>query len=172
MPPVIENGFLCLWILLLVFLAKRNSNLHSILLLMLVPKLLDIAVLSPLLQSMKKGDYRQFFYVAHSFNDLFMCLVILWRPYIHVFTGWRVVYHRLKSEWVLIGTYFGSIAVNLMVFVEFEQARLGIRPSLFFFDNYEIFKGILSYAEVAILTWLTIQTVIVVRMLRKKGFLK
>lgn len=171
-PILIENGFLCVWVLLLAIMAKRNGNLHSILVLILIPKVLDVVVLTPLLQGMKSGEFRHYFYMIHSLNDLLMCLLLLWRPLIYVFTGWRIFYERIVSEWAIIAIYFCSIAVNLLVFAEYEEARMGLKPSLYFYTNYKLFKGILSYAEVVILTWLTIQTIIAVRMLKKQGLIK
>jgi hypothetical protein len=171
-PILVENGILCVWVLLLALMTRRNGNLYSILVLMLIPKVLDVVFLTPMLQGMKSGEFRHYFYLIHSLNDLLMCLLLLWRPVIYVFTGWRVCYERLLSEWLIIVIYFCSIAINLLVFTEYEESKLGLKPSLFFYTNYKILKGVLNYAEICILTWLTIQTIIAVRMLKKQGLIK
>lgn len=169
---IIENGIVCGWIILLAVLAKRNSNLQSILLVLLAPKLIDILLLTHVSNAIRHGEYRHFFYLMHSANDALMIALLCFRPYIHVFTNWRCCFERLWSEWLIVAIYIVSIAVNLLVFNEYLTKWAGEPTDLFFNNNYKTIKRVLFYGEALMLSWLTVQTLIAVRNLRRKGLIK
>uniref|UniRef100_A0A6M3J3U7 Uncharacterized protein n=1 Tax=viral metagenome TaxID=1070528 RepID=A0A6M3J3U7_9ZZZZ len=169
---IIENGIVCGWIALLVYGARRNSNLQSILLVLLAPKVIDVFILTHISNAIRHGEYRHFFFLMHSANDALMIALLCARPYIHIFTRWRCCFERLWSEWFIVAIYFASIIVNLLVFNEYLTKWAGEPTNLYFYNNYETIKRVLFYSEALILSWLTIQTLIAVRNLKRKGLIK
>lgn len=173
MDEIITNYCFIAWTALLAVLARKNANLGTLLLIMMIPKTLDVLVLTPLLQGIKTSDYRSLFFIVHSLNDLLMITLIKHRWYFANKLTKRVVYRKLKIESFISHIYGVSITYNLLVFSDYSfigSKYFGLPESLFY-NNYSGIKELITGVEAIILTVLTVQTIIVIRQLKRKGLI-
>lgn len=158
----------------MAYLARRNANLGALLIVMLIPKAVDMFLLTPALQPLKSSEYRAWFYVAHSLNDLLMILLIRFRFIVSAMLVPHSMYRPLKIEKALIAVFALSIAYNLSVFGDFFRFwhyALGLEGH-HFYDYYTPVKRALLGVEALILTYLTNQTIQAVKRLKEKGLIE
>lgn len=162
------------WTALLAFLAKRNANLSLLLVVMMIPKLLDLILLTPSLQYIKHSDSRYLFFVVHGLNDVLMISLIYYRWLVSTILFKQSLFRRLTIEWYVIGLFSLSVTYNIAMVGEYQKlwSTMFNAPSQFFYDYYTAFKQGLLAIEAAILTALTVQTLKAVHELKKHGLIK
>ena len=162
------------WTAILAFLSRKNANLGSLLLVMMIPKITDVFVISPLVQHIENSDeWASYHFIIHSINDGLMIALIKFRWLVSSYLSTKSLYRKLAIEKYIITIYSCSIIYNLLVFGEYYQfgeKYLKTREALFY-DYFTPFKETLGTAETIILTVLTVQTLIFVRQLKKKGLI-
>ncbi len=169
---ILINNIFIGWSLILILGAHKNLNLWSLLVLMFIPQFLDLAVLTPALQVMKDKEsiaynYREYFFVVHSLNDLFMIILIRYRFLIAIIINMKFVHRKMWQENVIIAIYTASILYNLAVFFEYKWRIYYDEKQMFFYDNIEISKLFLISMDTIILSWLTWKTIEAVANLKK-----
>lgn len=145
----------------------------SLLMVMLIPKALDMFLLTPLLQGIKSSDYREWFYIVHALNDGLMIVLIKHRLIVSVLLRTRNIYRPLMIEKAIIYIYATSIIYNICVFGDFFRFWRNTfnLDQAYFYVYYTQTKYILSAAEAVTLSFLTYQTVVAVRRLKDKGLI-
>jgi hypothetical protein len=167
--------FLLAWVLILFKLASKNNNLKSLLLMIAIPKAIDLIALSFLLEPLKSSDdYRQWFYIVHSVNDLLMVLLLKYRCFFTSILSPKLLYRRLNVEKVISLLFIISIVLNVLVFSDFYAIGYkyyNLPESYFFYLHPKIQLGLLFPVELLILSYLTYQTIAAVKKLRVKGLI-
>lgn len=173
MTDVIINIISAFLLSILVFLSWRNSNLFSLLLLLLIPKLIDVLFISPVaLEAFDSDGKEHWFYFVHSLNDIFLFFLIYFRFWIFTLFGSRFVYKRMKSEYVLMSILALSVSVNFLVFNEYVDIVGNGLTERFFYDSYKEIKYVFMAVETAILCWLTFLTMNAWQSLKQKGLVQ
>ena len=162
------------WIAILALLAKRNANLSSLLIIMMIPKILDLIILTPSLQYVRSGDFKHLFYIVHGLNDILMIALVKYRFFISSIIFKRSLFRRLSVEKYVIAIFAISVIYNMAVVGDFlkfwkEYFNFETYP---FYTYYSEVKWILTLLEAVILTVLTAQTLKAVLDLKKRGLIK
>ena len=165
---ILINNIFISWSLILILASYKNLNLWSLLVLMFIPQILDLAVITPALQLMKDKEhiaynYKEYFFIVHALNDLFTILLIRYRFMIAIIINMKIVYRKMWQESALIKIYIASIVYNIAVFFEYKWRMYYDENQMFFYDNIEVTKLVLVSMDTIILsclTWKTIQAVI------------
>ena len=162
------------WTAILAILAKKNADLSSLLIVMMIPKILDLIILTPSLQWLKSGDLKYLFYVVHGLNDILMIALIKYRFIASSVILKRSIYRRLSIEKYIVSIYAVSVIYNIAVIGDFlkiwkDYLNFTGYP---FFTYYSETKRILMFLEVIVMTVLTAQTLKAVIDLKKHGLIK
>ncbi len=157
----------------MAFAARKNANLQSLIVVMLISKFIDAAALTPLLQNLKSVDMalRPIFYAVHALNDLLMVMLIQYRWIIAALILQRSAYRKMNLERFIQSIYLSSVFFNLLVITDFTKFgdSYGIFDSYVFYENISPVKNAMNLAEALVLTFLTLQTWCAVRKLKKTG---
>lgn len=171
MGAIIENYAFVFAVALLAIFSRRNGNLHSVILLMMLPMMIDIFFLTPTMQFIKGTDWRHFFFLFHGLNDVLMLVLIGCRGWICTFLTYQFPFRRMFEEKLILAIYAVSVVTNISCFFEFSLFMSGGDTAMFFYNNYDAIKGVLGYSEMGILALLTWQTFKAVKELKAEGLI-
>lgn len=162
------------WTAILALLSKRNANLSSLLIVMMIPKLIDLIILTPSLQYIKSSDLRYVFFLVHSINDVLMIILIKQRFFVSSLIFKNTVFRKLSVETYMVFFFSISVIYNFLVvgdYLNFWKNLFDFKGHVFY-DYHPTAKIILAILEALILTVLTIQTLKAVVDLKKRGLIK
>lgn len=157
------------WTAFLAFANRNNINLKSLIVVMMISKFADFAILTPLLQNFKSTA--SFFLIAHAINDLFMVMLIQYRWIISALIMEKSAFRRMKVETYIQAIYLASVFYNLLVITDYWRFSTGYgffdRP--YFYESMSLIKNAMNLAEAVVLTFLTMQTWLAVRKIKERG---
>jgi hypothetical protein len=167
--------FLLTWVILLFMYAKYNNNLRSLLIIIAIPKAIDLFLLTHLLEPLKQADneYRYYFYLVHATNDLLMLLLIRFRFFVVLLISNNSLYREMKVEKFIAFLFFASICMNILTygdFFKFWEYTFGTPKAYFYYLHVNV-QHVLITAEIITLGYLTAKTITVARQLKKAGLI-